>query len=55
MSTKLTVANQALMHRGRSRIAGYRGIAVGLPEKLNYAFNAETERFPRSGRETSSE
>ena len=42
VSTKLEVGNQASLHRGRSRVAGYRGIAVGLPEKLNYAFNAET-------------
>jgi mono/diheme cytochrome c family protein len=42
VSTKLTVADQAMIHRGRSRVAGFRGIAVGLPEKLSYAFNAET-------------
>ncbi len=42
VSTKLEVGHQARLHRGRSRVAGYRGIAVGLPEKLNYAFNAET-------------
>ena len=42
VSTKLTVDDQAKTHRGRSRVAGYRGIAVGLPEKLSYAFNAET-------------
>ncbi|MCA9009296.1 MAG: hypothetical protein KDB01_06095 [Planctomycetaceae bacterium] len=42
VSTKLEVGDQARLHRGRSRVAGYRGIAVGLPEKLNYAFNAET-------------
>ncbi len=42
VSTKLEVGEQAVIHRGRSRVAGYRGIAVGLPEKLNYAFNAET-------------
>lgn len=42
ISTKLEVGEQASIHRGRSRVAGYRGIAVGLPEKLNYAFNAET-------------
>ena len=27
-------------YRGRSRVAGYRGIAVGFPGGLNYAFNA---------------
>lgn len=42
VSTKLTVGSQAQIHRGRSRVAGYRGIAVGLPERLSYAFNAET-------------
>lgn len=41
-NTKLQVGDIAQIHRGRSRIAGFRGIAVGLPEKLNYAFNAET-------------
>ncbi len=41
-NTKLQVNDVAQIHRGRSRIAGFRGIAVGLPEKLNYAFNAET-------------
>jgi mono/diheme cytochrome c family protein len=42
VSSKLEVGDQARMHRGRSRVAGYRGIAVGLPERLSYAFNAET-------------
>lgn len=42
VSTKLDVGDHAVMHRGRSRVAGFRGIAVGLPEKLSYAFNAET-------------
>lgn len=41
-NTKLQVNDVAQIHRGRSRIAGFRGIAVGLPEKLNYSFNAET-------------
>ncbi len=41
-ATKLAVGAQAEIHRGRSRVAGFRGIAVGLPEKLNYAMNAET-------------
>ncbi len=40
--TKLIVEQQARTYRGRSRVAGFRGIAVGLPEKLSYAFNAET-------------
>jgi hypothetical protein len=42
VSTKLEVGKHASLHRGRSRVAGFRGIAVGLPEKINYAFNAET-------------
>lgn len=42
VSTKITVDNEAKTFRGRSRVAGYRGIAVGFPEKLSYAFNAET-------------
>ena len=42
VSTKLLVDDQAKTFRGRSRVAGFRGIAVGLPEKLSYAFNAET-------------
>jgi mono/diheme cytochrome c family protein len=40
--TVLSVTNAARTYRGRSSVAGYRGIAVGFPEKLNYAFNAET-------------
>ncbi|MFN9416007.1 MAG: hypothetical protein ACK578_00705 [Pirellula sp.] len=42
ISTKLTVADQTRTYRGRSRVAGFRGIAVGFPEKISYAFNAET-------------
>ncbi len=42
VGTKLNVGDTAVIHRGRSRVAGFRGIAVGLPEKLSYAFNAET-------------
>lgn len=42
VTTKLTVEERPVIHRGRSRIAGFRGIAVGLPNKLSYAFNAET-------------
>lgn len=42
VSSKLEVGDHSRIHRGRSRVAGYRGIAVGLPEKLSYAFNAET-------------
>ncbi len=42
VNTKLVVGNEAMIHRGRSRVAGFRGIAVGLPEKISYTFNAET-------------
>jgi hypothetical protein len=42
INTKLEVEDEARTYRGRSRVAGYRGIAVGLPEKISYAFNAET-------------
>jgi mono/diheme cytochrome c family protein len=40
--TKLAVTDTTRTYRGRSNVAGFRGIAVGFPEKLNYAFNAET-------------
>lgn len=42
VNTKLEVTNSAVVYRGRSRVAGYRGIAVGLPGGVNYALNAET-------------
>ena len=42
LDTKLTVADATRTYRGRSSVAGFRGIAVGFPEKLSYAFNAET-------------
>jgi mono/diheme cytochrome c family protein len=42
ISTKLMVGEQTRTYRGRSRVAGFRGIAVGFPEKISYAFNAET-------------
>lgn len=42
VNTKLIVEDQPRLYRGRSRVAGFRGIAVGLPEGVNYAFNAET-------------
>ena len=41
-ATKLSVTDATRTYRGRSSVAGYRGIAVGFPEKLSYAFNAET-------------
>jgi mono/diheme cytochrome c family protein/anti-sigma factor RsiW len=39
--SKLVVTDRAITYRGRSSIAGYRGIAVGLPGGVNYAFNAQ--------------
>ncbi len=38
----LTVTDTTRTYRGRSSIAGFRGIAVGLPGGLSYAFNANT-------------
>ncbi len=42
VETKLQVTDAARTYRGRSTVAGYRGIAVGLPGGTSYAFNAET-------------
>lgn len=42
VDTVLSVADTARTYRGRSSVAGFRGIAVGFPERLSYAFNAET-------------
>ncbi|MDB4541460.1 cytochrome c [Akkermansiaceae bacterium] len=41
--SKLIVGDKVQVYRGRSKVAGYRGIAVGFPgpEGLNYAFNAQ--------------
>ncbi len=39
--TNLKVTNRTRVYRGRSRVAGYRGIAVGFPGGMNYAFNAQ--------------
>ena len=41
-ATRLEVAQEARLYRGRSGIAGFRGIAVGLPGGLSYAFDAHT-------------
>ena len=41
IGTDLKVADRVRVYRGRSRIAGYRGIAVGFPGGMSYAFNAE--------------
>ncbi|MCA9299225.1 MAG: c-type cytochrome, partial [Phycisphaerales bacterium] len=38
----LEVGDQTRTYRGRSGIAGFRGVAVGFPNGLNYAFNANT-------------
>lgn len=38
----LSATDAPRTYRGRSTVAGFRGIAVGFPEKLHYAFNAET-------------
>jgi len=37
----LEVGDQVRVYRGRSKVAGYRGVAVGFPEGLSYAFNAK--------------
>jgi len=42
VETKISVTDVTQTYRGRSSVAGYRGIAVGFPGGLNYAFNAET-------------
>ena len=34
------VADRPKVYRGRSRVAGFRGIAVGFPEGIHYAFDA---------------
>ena len=48
--TNLEVGELARVYRGRSRIAGYRGISVGFPEGIHYAFNAETGTLRASGK-----
>lgn len=42
VQSRLEVTDVARTYRGRSRIAGFRGIAVGFHEGINYAFNAKT-------------
>lgn len=37
----LEVSDEVITYRGRSEVAGYRGIAVGFPDGMNYAFNAQ--------------
>ncbi|MFT7678061.1 MAG: hypothetical protein ACI8QC_002047, partial [Planctomycetota bacterium] len=41
----LEVGERPRLYRGRSGIAGFRGIAVGFPGGLNYAFDARTGAF----------
>jgi mono/diheme cytochrome c family protein len=40
--SRLTVTDTARTYRGRSQVAGFRGIAVGHPGGMNLAFNAHT-------------
>ena len=40
VSSKLLVGDTTRTYRGRSNIAGFRGIAVGFPGGLSYAFDA---------------
>ena len=42
VGSRLEVNDRARTYRGRSGLAGFRGIAVGLPGGLNYAFDAQT-------------
>ncbi len=42
VETKLDVTDATRTYRGRSSVAGFRGIAVGFPGGLSYAFNAAT-------------
>ena len=41
VGTDLLVTDRTRVYRGRSRVAGYRGIAVGFPGGVSYAFNAQ--------------
>lgn len=40
--TTIEVTDTTRVYRGRSSVAGFRGIAVGFPGGMNYAFNANT-------------
>lgn len=40
-AVELKAENQVKVYRGRSSVAGFRGIAIGFPEGLNMAFDAE--------------
>lgn len=39
--SNLAVSDKVRTYRGRSSVAGFRGIAVGFPGGINYAFNAQ--------------
>ena len=41
VGTDLLVTDRTRVYRGRSRVAGYRGIAVGFPGGVSYAFNGQ--------------
>ena len=38
--SRLSVGERARTYRGRSRVAGFRGIAVGFPDGIHYAYDA---------------
>jgi mono/diheme cytochrome c family protein len=42
---ELIVGGEAVVYRGKFREAGWRGIAVGYPEQVNLAFDAEQMRL----------
>lgn len=42
VASRLEVTDAPRTYRGRSSVAGYRGIAVGYPGGVNFAFNAQT-------------
>jgi hypothetical protein len=42
VETKINATDVTQTYRGRSSVAGFRGIAVGSPAGLHFAFNAET-------------
>lgn len=39
--SRIRVTSEPVLYRGRSSVAGYRGIAVGFPNGPNYAFDAQ--------------
>lgn len=41
----LEATDGVMTYRGRSSVAGYRGVAVGFPEGIHYAFNAQNGAF----------